>query len=65
MCKHAEWRCVVRLSVLLVVFVCGCCLMCVCFVRGVVCDVVGVCCCAIVVCLFVFVCLVCFCVCCD
>ena len=42
----------VRLSLLLFVFVCGCCLMCVCCVRGVLCDVVGVCCCAIVLCFY-------------
>ena len=53
MCKHVEWCCMVRLSILLVVFVCGCGLMCECFVRGALCDVVGVCCRAIVLCLSV------------
>ena len=41
----------VRLSVLLFVCVCGCCLMCGCFVCGVLCDAVGVCCCVRVSCL--------------
>ena len=64
-CKHVEWCCMVRLSLFVFVLVCGWCLMCVSFVRGVWCDVVGVCCCAIVLCLFVCVCAllcVCFCV---
>ena len=59
-CERVEWCCVVRLYSLLFVFVCGCCLMCVCVVCGVLCDDVGACCCPIVFCLCVV--FVCFCV---
>ena len=38
-------------------YLCGRCLMCVCFVCGVLCDVVGVCCCAFLWCVCLFVCL--------
>ena len=41
------------MSLLLFVFVCGCCLVCACFVRGALCDAVGICCRAIVLRLFV------------
>ena len=55
--KRVEWCCMVRLSLIVL---CVVAVSCVCFVCGVVCDVVGVCCCAVVLCLFVCMFLVCF-----
>ena len=49
-CKRNKWCCMVSLSLLLIVRVCDCCLMCARFVCGLLCDVVGGCKCAFVLC---------------